>query len=440
MKSSLLAFPMLLYISIVIILTPACSDPTLVGKDLLEEDQVNVKVTDTITLRTYTETYDSILTYSPFETSQLDDYLIGNLIDPIFGKTTSTLYAQLLLEDDQLDLSNATLDSVVLVLPIDSVAVYGQQPQEYGFEVYRITEDIDNDNSFFSNESFVTGATAIGSFTGSLDPFVDRPVFNPRVDSIQQLRQVRIRMNDDFAQELFSQDSSTFRSNNAFIDYLQGIQVISTTENTGILGFDLNTTAGMQLYFTTDTLKQFFNFNFQVDGVRALNFQHDYSSSVVEELIEKQELGDSLFLLQGAGGLRGIIEIPYITELQNAIINRAEIQVPIQDLDAEEFASPPNVILRYFNDENELQDVDDLALSIGNTVELFGGVIVAGEGNNSDYYSFNISDHLQDMINGVVDNRLVVQIFREDERASRVLLKGAKNSEPTKLNVIFTEL
>ena len=439
MKSSLLALPVLLSVIITILCTTSCSDPTLVGANLIEEDQVNVNVVDTITVRTYTERYDSILTYSPFESNQLTDYIIGQMNDPVFGVTASTLYAQLLLEDFELDLSDATFDSLVLVLPIDSAAVYGQQPQEYGFEVRRLVEELDSDLNVFSNQTFAVAEMPIGSFQQNVNPFTDIPVFNPAVDSVQQVRQVRIRLNDDFAQELFSQDTSVFRSNSEFRSYFNGIQVVGTTENTGILGFNLNAAAGMQLYYTTDTTANVFNFNFQVDGVRALNIQHDYSGSEVEELIEKRELGDSLFLLQGLGGLRGIIELPHITDLENVIVNRAEIRVPVQNIDTDEYAAPVNIFLRHFVGE-ELMDIDDLRFSAGNVVELFGGVLVEGDGDESDHYSFNISDHLQDMIDGVVDNRLVMEIFRQDERASRVILKGAKNSEPVSINVIFTEL
>lgn len=441
MKSSLSALLVLLSI---IILSTSCSDPTLIGADLLEEDQVSIGITDTISIRTYTEPYDSIRTYSPFESSQLNSYIIGKMTDPVFGQTASTLYAQLLLETLDLDLSDVSYDSLVLVLPIDSLATYGNQPQEYNFEVRRITEDLDSDLDVYSNQKFAVEDNIIGSFSGNFNPFADKPVFNPAVDSIQQLRQLRIRMNDNFAEELLQQDSSIFRTDDNFTNYLKGIQVQATTETTGVLGFNLDVAAaaGMQLFYKTDgdTTTKVFNFNFQVAGVRALNFEHDFQESVVEEFLQKTELGDSLFFVQGTAGLQGIVELPYITSLEGIVVNRAELQIPVEDINHEEYALPTQLLISQMDEDGDLSVIDDIIFSGGNLTSLFGGVIVEGVNGNSDYYSFNISDHLQDMIDGVVDNRLVFTIFPQSERASRVVLHGAKHSEPVHLSVTFTKL
>lgn len=439
MKSSLSALLVLLSI---IVLSTSCSDPTLIGSDLLEEDQVNIGVIDTISIRTYTEPYDSIQTYSPFESSQLNSYIIGKMTDLVFGETESVLYAQLLLETLDLDLTNISYDSLVLVLPIDSLATYGTQPQEYGFEVRRINEDLDSDLDVYSDQTFAVDETVIGSFLGSFNPFVDKPVFNPDVDSIEQVRQLRIRMDDGFATELIQQDSSTFRTDEAFTDYLKGIQVKATNETNGILGFNLDlAAAGMQLYYKTDgdTTAKVFNFEFQVEGVRALNFSHDYSESVVAEFISKPELGDSLFFLQGTAGLQAIVELPYITDLEGIIVNRAELQIPVSGIDSE-YALPRQILASDIDADGNTSFIDDVVFSGINLATLFGGVVVDGTNNGADYYSFNISDHLQDMINGDASNRLIFTVFPEAERASRVIFNGAKHSEPVRLSVTFTRL
>ncbi|MEL7020247.1 MAG: DUF4270 family protein [Bacteroidota bacterium] len=443
MKSNLLTLIASLSIAIVFSLTSSCSDPTLVGADLLEEEQVSVKVIDTISLQTYTEQYDSVLTYSPFESSQLSDYLVGKMSDPVFGSTESVLYAQLLLGNESLDLTDATFDSLVLVLPIDSAAVYGNQPQQYDFEVRRILEEIDSDANVYSNQIFDVADAPIGRFSGTVNPLVTRGVFNPIADSIQQVRQLRICMNDDFAQELFGQDTSVFRSDAAFRSYLKGIQLVGTSENTGLLGFNLPASAGLQLYYTKDTVSTVFNFNFQVDGVRALHIRHDYEGTVAASFVENQRLGDSLFLLQGLGGLRGIIELPYITQLENVVVNRAEIRIPIQPTETDDYAVPTGLRLRYLDERSgELEDVDDFlfASASGSVSGLFGGVVVQGDSGDSDYYAFNISDHLQEMISGNVPNRLIVEVAVHEQRAGRVQLKGSKNSEPIQMSIVITEL
>ncbi|MCB0562607.1 MAG: DUF4270 family protein, partial [Phaeodactylibacter sp.] len=72
----------------------SCSDPTLVGAGLLDDDRVDVGFSDTLSISSSSFINDSIRTYSPFTSSQLDYYLFGNFTDPVFGRSSSSIYAQ----------------------------------------------------------------------------------------------------------------------------------------------------------------------------------------------------------------------------------------------------------------------------------------------------------------------------------------------------------
>lgn len=438
MKQYLAALSVLLF---VILLTPACSDPTLVGSDLLEDDQVKLSVIDTITLNTYTERGDSSRTFSPFESNQLSTYLVGRQVDPVFGVSESILSAQVYLQNLTTTLSGR-YDSLVFVLPIDSLGTYGQQPQEYGFEVRALAEELDNDEEYFSNQRFMTEDEVIGSTQEIYNPFAFQSIYNPELDSTILVRQVRIRMDDALGQELFQLDTAFYRTDSAFIEQVKGFQVRGTTDNAGMLAFNLrNSQAGLTLYYTVDdTLSRSFNFSFPTASVRTLNFSNDYSNTPVGDALMKGAQTDSLFYAQGMTGVQGVIEMPYIEDLKGTIINQAILEIPIVNDDTNVFPSAQQLILASKDLEGQLIVIDDVLLAGTNLTTLFGGNIVAGVGDEPDFYQMNITTHLQDMIAGREENRLIVSVFPKQQRASRVILGGTDHAFSPRLKVTLTQL
>ena len=144
----------------------ACNDPTVIGSDLLGDDNLNLAYTDTITIISKTiKDVDSVLTYSTsgFDPAsfRLSTQLIGNLEEPIFGAAESELYADLRLNFSVIpqfargefkDL--VSLDSMILVLPWDTLGIYGDTLQDYTLEIFEIDENIDPEIEHYSDETF----------------------------------------------------------------------------------------------------------------------------------------------------------------------------------------------------------------------------------------------------------------------------------------------
>ena len=120
----------------------SCSDPTLVGGSLLEDDKANVGFSDTLSITATSITNDSIRTYTPFNSSQLATYLLGNLNDPLFGRSSSTIYAQVYPENNNPRFRDSTrIDSIVLVLPYDIDNFYAKAAGEtFDIEVFHLCE------------------------------------------------------------------------------------------------------------------------------------------------------------------------------------------------------------------------------------------------------------------------------------------------------------
>ena len=96
MKNSILALIVLLA---GFCLFNACNDPTSIGSDLLEGDQLDLDYTDTLTIISKTvRDADSVITFSTSSSTpasfRLSAYLAGNFDDPIFGRSESSIYSE----------------------------------------------------------------------------------------------------------------------------------------------------------------------------------------------------------------------------------------------------------------------------------------------------------------------------------------------------------
>ncbi|MEZ4985006.1 MAG: DUF4270 family protein [Saprospiraceae bacterium] len=145
-----------------------CADPLEVGAELLAEDQANVGFTDTFTLQAHTIKGDSVRAYYPSSTGgAVLNFLFGRMVDPLFGTTSTGFYMEPLLWRDVVGSNiefftrqGLILDSIILVLPLDSTGYYGRIDGSFGIDVFELTEPIlvdANENGaleFYSNLDF----------------------------------------------------------------------------------------------------------------------------------------------------------------------------------------------------------------------------------------------------------------------------------------------
>ena len=103
----------------------ACTQPGIIGSNLLEGDRIDVSFTDTIPFIMYLQPTDSIKTYDTEVDEQLIGYLCGQFRDPVFGLSEAVINAQLGLNAaEPPDFEGATLDSMVMILLIFVVILF----------------------------------------------------------------------------------------------------------------------------------------------------------------------------------------------------------------------------------------------------------------------------------------------------------------------------
>lgn len=442
-------------IAIGLIFIPACTDPTEIGADLLEGDKAEVGFTDTFTVIATTEKTDSILTYFPvFSASEaFQSYPVGDMDDPIFGKTKAQVYAQVSLTQLLPDLEAAAkIDSIVLVLPYDTANVYGFLNQDYGISIHRLTEDMDQDLSYYSNDSFQSDPAPLGSkqFRPNLDSVTiyDYPLTGR--DTLKVPPQLRISLPISFAQELVTLDTAFYRSDSAFVSYFKGIHIKPTTVTSGMLSFRLlDSRAGIFLYYErADTSKRQFQLEFNAFRARSVQIENDYNGALAGRYINSAPLGDSLVFVQGLSGLTTKLEIPHIKNLKNLVINKAELEVRVADLPGDNlgvFKPAPQLLLLAPDSDGDLVTIDDIAILLPQGLAIlrqaYGGVPADGKNGEPTVYNMNISTHVQGMIDGLRENVLYLNVFNRNQNPSRVPLYGAKHPQYSiKLKIAFSRL
>ncbi len=417
----------------------ACNKSSPFGSEYVEDSKLNVKLVDTIPLRTYTVTDDSVLVFTPGRVPSR--FFCGMFNDPVFGKSTAYLYTKFQFVEEATFKGNI-VDSVILQLPYNADGRYGNMNETYGFEVYRVTEEMDDKKRYYSNKSFQTG-DKVGDISLVPAP-TDSVTVNAPLDTVKMVPHMRINVTDLWA-DYNDLDTNIFLDDSLFLDHFKGLKIVPVTENNGMLSFDLATEiAGVKVYYhVAGTPKEAF---YPLRRLRMSTFEHDYSGSVVEEYLNSGG-ADTVMFVQGMSGVDGIIEISPDPVLKNKVINKAELIVTVNDLPDDNIDLYPyceQLILSHVTDTSYYVIKDVLIANKNHNIEhFFGGV--ADEMSTPVTYKMNITNYFTRMLEGEVSNKLALTAYSPDgyPKAStngRVVLGGAGNStNAIKLRVIYTD-
>ena len=421
---------------ILLVAIAGCKKPTTIGSDLLPpEDALDLLVSDTFSFSTSLLREDSVVS------SENINYALGSMDDATFGKTTASIYTQVNLPTNNLDLkaggTGLVADSLVLILPI--AEFYGDSTETQAFNVYRIesSSEFYDDTTYYSNQTFNKNDW-LGRVTVDIKP--NSPVALANGDTV--VPQIRIPLSPTFASELIGYDpNSEFASDDAFKNAIRGLLIEPDT----LIGFgkgyaqiDLFSAGGvLRLYYKNDFDTTSFDFTITTSSAAVNSFTHNYSSASVGSLIGTDV---NTGYIQGGGGLKTFIQFPGLDQLDSVLINKAEFTFTIID-DAEDGTyTPPAQILLVRPDSNGANYfIPGFYISLKDQI-LFSETTYGGQLNGTTY-TFNIALHIQDVIDGVEDNDgLYITTFPFHRKSERVIIGGADHPTfPAKLNLIYTK-
>ncbi len=422
---------------VAVLMQSACKEPELIGLEVLPDDAFGVEWVDTFTVEVQTIPLDSVIT------SNLNSsiYLFGEMNDPVFGPTRSTVYTQFRLPSITVEFpATAVVDSVVLSLAYsDWYGNINKLNGTQGIGVYRLNDTIVDATTYYSTVTHDYDPTPLGQRQFRPDLLSDIILATDTVGP-----SLRVRLADDFGQQILNagfDGSGTLASNESFTEVFKGLALVPENPNMGpdagaILSFNINSAlTRVELYYHTaeaDSLR----FNLPIDASSATHmaFDHDYPLSITS-IIGEKEAGKQRGYIQSMAGLRMLLEFPTLRSLKEqgtVVINRAELVLPIEDGASPRYA-PPALL-----NANEADSLTRGLLVIDELEEYFGGVY---RPLTRDYV-FNLARHVQRVLDRPDDRPyygLLISNSGNSVNARRGVFSGTENAErPLKLRLTYT--
>lgn len=436
----------------------SCNDPSSIGSDLLDDDLLNVESTDTFTVIAQTiPGVDSILTYKAGELT--NDVYIGRLEDPIFGNQTFDgffspgLSAVIPSFYDSDNNAFVTVDSVVMIVNVDTTLYYGDKDAIHNVDVFVLDEEPDSDDEYYSNQDLSVNMTPIGEnleFKMNFDKFT----YSFDNDTTTTEPSIRLKLDNSFG-EMIVMDTAAVKNDTLLRKIVPGFKIVNRPNESAVISMDLSTKSlsdvGNKLFiFYTDTISK--SYNFTLGGVRHIYNEKDIAGSDLEQSFNSTETGDSVLYIQGYGGADVKLEFPTarFEALGNVLIKKAELEVTIPSEHAEDDVFSPMRII-YIDSEDsedgERSRVIDL-INAGNAQAIdraFGGNLQEERDENEElirrFYNFNLTAYFQNLMaeNTMETGALYLEAASPELIIGRSLLNGPGHSTyPMKLKITYS--
>ena len=358
------------------------------------EDELLGTTRDTTSITAYSVLYDTL------STTNLSTQYLGELHDPIFGKTVASVYSQFLSSGSTPSFGeNPIIDSVVLTL--QTAGFYGDTTAALHFEVYELNEDLDKETTYYNYSTTDHNNNNLVNYPGA-NHYV-RPNSSIVLNSEVLSPHLRIRLTPEFGQRLID-ESTGWLTDAAILTDFRGLFIQATsTHATGCL-FSTNMTSsltGLTIYYHNtagDGLS--YSFRPSESGITYNNYNHfDYTDACQDlrrQIINNDSTQISKLYLQAMAGVRARISLPYIrqkfADLDNrVVINRAELVISNYYPSEAIFTHPSGLSIQGVKNDGIYYIPDDDMLSSDG---FFGGTYNASTGE----YRIRITQFIQQLI------------------------------------------
>ncbi|MCF8245355.1 MAG: DUF4270 domain-containing protein [Saprospiraceae bacterium] len=424
----------------------SCNDPSSIGSDLLSGDQLNTEFTDTLTINARTVINDSMTVWGPGVNGTIfQNFAFGDYQDPVFGRTVSSIYAQIVTNSSPPNFIDtlSVLDSVVLTLAYNTSLSYGKLDEPFTIEVYEMSQSLDVDEKYLNSDSFSVKPTplAVHTFVPNLTDSLT--VMETNADSVREVKlapHLRIKLDSLFGKSIFELDSLTLATDSLFLEFFKGIWLKPASQNAGLLSFIMRSSnTNIRFYYNNAGKKKSYDFKTFSGNPVVLHQRNYYGGSVVGGNIGQN--GSNNLFLQGLNGVNIEFEIPYAEELKGLIINKAELSFPIVTLpeDNDNYNPVQQIYASEIASDTSVNILDDIYFaSISHPSSDFGDFF-GGKVTSDDTYKLNLAAQLQRMIAGNSKKKLLFTAHLRAERAARVVLGSPSHPDtPAKLKIWYT--
>ncbi len=373
----------------VVLLLTACELPREIGLPIA--NPVDIRYTDTLTVRASTVLLDSI------RTSGAIQMLVGSYTDPLFGKISSRAFVE--FAPGAYDFNQDKIyqyDSVAVFMSYSSNGYYGDTLQPFEMTVHRL------------KDTLVTGKTYYNYNTTPYDP----AVFTKFSFSPQSSRNtLTTRLPDTFGRQIFGLmfGSGRVKNPSAFVKEMKGFALIPNPNNKAIAGFP-SEAIQVVLFFHENGVAGQIAYPLPLVSRRYNNIIADRSGTKIANLqplkgVSPQQL-NGLTYIQDAVGVVTKLEIPYLFNLQKdarIAINRAELAITPEPIEGF-FPYPSGLVLAETDETNRiLRGKSDLELLVGNDGTTYSSSLspqLVTYNSLSKNYNFILTTYLQSIVSG----------------------------------------
>jgi len=296
-------------------------------------------------------------------TSTLGGLVFGAQNDPIFGLSTAEIIVQPSLVSTGYNFSDATLDSIILVIPYlkDQTYIgnngapkslghpffYGDISNHLNIDVYKVEEVLSN-SKLYNQKSVIQKGDKVGSTKVPLN-WNSNVITTFNGASSTEPPQLRIKLNQGFGQELLDQPAGTYSTNAAFQEFLKGLYLVPSTTNLNIgegVFVSLNALsqfARLELYYQKNS-SQKASFLLPVNSVKFTRFTVNETNNISEQKLAAPNTHFNQVFLQYMTS-RVKCEIPqlksFIDTVGKIMIHEAKIKIKVLENTIDDNFAPP---------------------------------------------------------------------------------------------------
>jgi len=408
----------------------ACEKPKTIGADIIpSDDMIGVYSVDTFTLEMETIQRDSVRT----DENPID--MFGNLIDPDFGRISTSWFTQFRMGGNNLYFGDSlSLDSIVLELDLFS-GFYGNLSDYQAFRIYELDQPLIREAEYYNKDSVSTLSQNNLASHASIG-FASNSDFKTKI---------QVRLKDELGNKILNATSDQLLNNQNFLEFFKGLyigtQAVTQSSKEPGAVYYINSNTGnnkLTLYYNGkiggvyyDTLS--YSFSVNTDCARFSRIVRTESvSKLYDEVLNGDEMYGRQYLLTQAGlGLDVFVRIPNLKVLFPATVNRVDFILPVltEYFGANAKYSPPVNLGASYAGENK-----EILTGIWGTAKYEAGI------QSYKMAPTNMEYFCQNVINGKAPNTgFILRSENYSTNINRVVLAGPEH--PTRkpiLRIFYT--
>ncbi|MEM9983906.1 MAG: DUF4270 family protein [Bacteroidota bacterium] len=383
-----------------ILISPGCEDPLIgVGSEVLPgSDLIETRFTDSLDFRFETVWLDTIQTFSS------EQQLVGNYIDPQFGRMTAATYTQVLSRTSPvIGDPNLLFDSLVLKLEFGSA--YGRLDEAPVLLIHEIIGD-------WPEESAINSATELAI---DPDPLAEpTPIFFEEDGSAS----LSIRLSDELGRRLLYADTDSLGDRELFLEIFKGIYLATEPSKQlnrepgailSLLGASTNTQLELHYREEDQTSTAFrskiepFQITSSTPRFHQMIRTESENTLLAKEVPLPTDNLDQFEFLQGVAQIRNFIQFTDPSSLGFVSINQAKLTLKVDSrfLGTEGRYAPPVSILAIAAGEDGMS----LAFLDNGLVDFIGSISTNTTYNSIEgTYTLDLTRYLQEVLTGKRSN------------------------------------